>query len=182
MRSSSFCVPIVRKIRKKWKRLKCSGQLNVATNDTVYLFVPENRSTPERFLWASSWKMQFFFLSLSIANVRRVRWKKPVANADVCVRFNRYPIRKKGWSIAWASGNVLHNQIAFLNYYSIQSGYSCPTFIPLWVFRAIKRYPYFKYNARWKFNSIPKDTERELSVISIRVTRLKLGLTLRLKI
>lgn len=52
----------------------CSRQLNAATNDTVYLFVSEDRSTLSRFLRALSRKTMFLQVchALSKRNVWRV--------------------------------------------------------------------------------------------------------------
>lgn len=111
-----------------------------ATNDTVYLFVPEDRSTPPTaFYGRPPGKCLFpsLFECVMLSN------EKEPATLDLLV-FNRYPIRKKkGWSIAWKTW--FSKQISFLFLFSsqiiiIQLRDTLLLYIRRLLFRVIKRH------------------------------------------
>lgn len=112
-----------------------------ATNDTVYLFVPEDRSTPPTaFYGRPPGKCLFpsLFECVMLSN------EKEPATLDLLV-FNRYPIRKKK-RLKYRVENVIQQiQICFLFLFSsqiiiIQLRDTLLLYIRRLLFRVIKRH------------------------------------------
>lgn len=125
VRNSSLCVP------RSLERLErnesgSSVQDSLMLLQTIrrftYLYPKIDQRPLQRFLRSSSRKMplSFSFRECVMLSME----KKPVGRLSLVGSFNRYPIRKKGWSIAWkrdASTNRFNSSSFFSNYYSIQS-------------------------------------------------------------
>lgn len=108
-----------------------------ATNDTVYLFVPEDRSTPPTAFYDRKMPLSFSFWMCDA-----LEWKGTRDSRLACVQSISHQ-EKKGWSIAWKTW--FSKQICFLFLFSsqiiiIQLRDTLLLYIRRLLFRVIKRH------------------------------------------
>lgn len=110
-----------------------------ATNDTVYLFVPEDRSTPPTAFYDRKMPLSFSFWMCDA-----LEWKGTRDSRLACVQSISHQ-EKKGWSIAWKTWfSKFRFAFSFLFFFSqiiiIQLRDTLLLYIRRLLFRVIKRH------------------------------------------